>query len=119
MARHAIVTAVVTLAFALLVYSTIYLRIGLAPLSDIRILSTDNRAITLVILVFPPITKSVAPELIAVTFHHPYRVRHFPLDAGEYGFAIIRWTLNAIAILIVSSALFIGVVISSIGLIQG
>lgn len=54
-----------------------------------------------------------------MTFHHPYRVRHFPLDAGEYGFAIVRWTLNAIAILIVSSALFIGVVISSIGLIQG
>jgi hypothetical protein len=48
-----------------------------------------------------------------VTFHHPYRVR------GEYGFAIVRWTLNAIGILIVSSALFIGVVISSVGLIQG
>jgi hypothetical protein len=54
-----------------------------------------------------------------VTYHHPYRVRHFPSDADEYGFAFVRWTLNAIAILIVSSALFIGLVVSSIGLIHG
>jgi hypothetical protein len=54
-----------------------------------------------------------SPESIAMTHHHPYRVRHCPLDAGEYGFAFIRWTLNTIAILIVSAAMFIGLVISS------
>lgn len=48
-----------------------------------------------------------------MTHHHPYRVRHCPLDAGEYGFAFIRWTLNTIAILIVSAAMFIGLVISN------
>jgi hypothetical protein len=54
-----------------------------------------------------------------MTFHQPYRVRHYPTDAGEYNFAFVRWTLNAIAILIVSSVLFVGLVVSSIGLIHG
>ena len=55
-----------------------------------------------------------------MTFHQPYgRLRHYPTVAGEYGFAFVRWTLNAIAVLIVSSALVFGLVISSIGLIHG
>ncbi len=53
------------------------------------------------------------PELIIVSFHHPYRLRHCPPDPGEHSFAFIRWTLNAIAILIVSAAVFIGIAISS------
>jgi len=58
-------------------------------------------------------------ELIAMTFRQPYRVRRYPTDAGEYNFAFVRWTLNAIAILMVSSALFIGFVITSVGLVRG
>ena len=46
-------------------------------------------------------------------FHRPYRVRHYPLDVGEYSFAFVRWTLNAIAILIVSAAIFINIAIFS------
>jgi hypothetical protein len=53
-------------------------------------------------------------ELIAVTLYHPYRVRRCPSDVGDYGFAFIRWTLNAIAILMVSVAMFVGVFISSL-----
>jgi hypothetical protein len=40
-------------------------------------------------------------------------MRHCQPDAGEYGFAFVRWTLSAIAILIVSAAMFIGFEISS------
>ena len=54
-----------------------------------------------------------------MTFHQPYRVRLYPTDAGEYNFAFVRWTLNAIAILMMSSALFIGFVITSVGLVRG
>jgi hypothetical protein len=46
--------------------------------------------------------------LIVVTFPHRYRARYSPSDAGDYGFAFVRWTLTAIAILIVSAAMFIG-----------
>jgi hypothetical protein len=53
------------------------------------------------------------PELIVVTFHHFYRVSHCPPDTGNYGFAFVRWTLNAIAILTVSAAMLMGTVISS------
>ncbi len=59
----------------------------------------------------PPATKK--SDLIAVATHHPYRVRYRPPDAGEYGFAFVRWTLSAIAILIAGAAMFAGVVISS------
>ena len=48
-----------------------------------------------------------------MTSHHPYRLHHRPTDAGQYGFAFVRWTLSAIAILIVSTTLFIGFEISS------
>jgi hypothetical protein len=54
-----------------------------------------------------------------MTFHHTHRVRPCALDVGEYGFTFVRWTLSAIAILVVSSAIFIGFVISNIGLIHG
>jgi len=54
-----------------------------------------------------------------MTFHKPYRVRHYPTDAGEYNFAFVMWTLNAVAILMLSSALFIGFVITSVGLVRG
>ena len=54
-----------------------------------------------------------------MTFHQPYRARRYPSVAREYSFAFVRWTLDAIAILIVSSALFIGFFISSIGLLHG
>jgi hypothetical protein len=53
------------------------------------------------------------PELIVVAFHRPYRVRHYPLDVGEHSFAFVRWTLNAIAILIFSATIFIRIVIFS------
>ena len=53
-------------------------------------------------------------DLIAVTFHRPYCVRHYPPDAGEYGFGFVRWTLSAIAILIVGSTMYIGYFISSL-----
>ena len=45
-----------------------------------------------------------------MTFHHAYHVRHYPRDVG---FTFIRWTLGAIAILIVSAAMVIGFVISN------
>jgi hypothetical protein len=46
-------------------------------------------------------------------------LRHYPTIADEYNFAFVRWTLDAIAILIVSSALFIGFVVVSVGLLHG
>jgi hypothetical protein len=58
-------------------------------------------------------------ELIAMTFHQPYRVRHYPTVAREHGFAFVRRTLDAIAILIVGSALVIAFIVSSIGLLHG
>jgi hypothetical protein len=60
-----------------------------------------------------------SPELNAMTFHQPYRARRYPSVAREHSFAFVRWTLDAIAILIVSSALFIGFFVSSIGLLHG
>ena len=57
-----------------------------------------------------PIEKS---ELIVVSFHHSYSVRHCPPDTDNYGFAFVRWTLKAIAILTVSAAILMGTVISS------
>ena len=54
-----------------------------------------------------------------MTFHQPYRVRYYPTVARDHSFTLVRWTLNAIAILIVSLALFIGFFISSIGLLHG
>jgi hypothetical protein len=51
---------------------------------------------------------------VAMTFHHPYRLHHRPTDAAKYGFAFVRRTLNAIAILILSATLFIGFEISSV-----
>ncbi len=54
-----------------------------------------------------------------MTFHQPYRARRYPSVAREHSFAFVRWTLDAIAILIVSSALFIGFFVSSIGLLHG
>ena len=44
-----------------------------------------------------------------------FQRRHFTLNDGDYGFAFVRWTLNVIAIvlaiLIVSSAIIVGIVI--------
>ena len=51
---------------------------------------------------------------IVVAFHRPYRMRQYQFDAGEYGFTFVRWTLSAIAIVIVSAAMFVGFEISSI-----
>ncbi len=38
-----------------------------------------------------------------MTFH--YRIRHCPPDPGYYGFAVVRWTLDAIGILLISAAM--------------
>lgn len=43
--------------------------------------------------------------LIAIAFSRPCRVRHFPVNADEYGFAVVRWRADAIAILIISEGL--------------
>jgi len=55
-------------------------------------------------------------ELIAMTVHQIYRRRLCVPNDDEYNFAFVRWTLNviasAIAILILSSAIFVSIVIS-------
>lgn len=48
-----------------------------------------------------------------MAFHHPFRYRHYQPDPGEYAFALVRWTLNAIAVLIASTVIFTGFVLSS------
>ncbi len=46
----------------------------------------------------------------------PFRGRYFVPNDGEYGFTFVRWTLNVIAsvvaVLILSSAIFVSIVIS-------
>ena len=48
-----------------------------------------------------------------MTFHQPYRVRYYPTVARDHSFALVRWTLNAIAVLIASTVIFTGFVLSS------
>ena len=52
--------------------------------------------------------------LIVMTFHHSYPVHHYPPDPGNSGFAFVRWTLNAIAILLVGATMLMGAVIFSV-----
>jgi hypothetical protein len=51
-----------------------------------------------------------------MTVNQIYRRRYCTPDGGEYGFAFVRWTLNAIAgvvaMLIVSSAILVTILIS-------
>jgi len=50
-----------------------------------------------------------------MTISQVFQRRHFNHNDGDYGFAFVRWTLNLIAIvlaiLIVSSAIIVGIVI--------
>jgi hypothetical protein len=50
---------------------------------------------------------------IVMTFQHLYRARDYQPDLGDYGFALIRWMLNAIAISLIGAAIIIGLVIFS------
>jgi len=51
-----------------------------------------------------------------MTVSRSFRGRHFTPNERDYGFAFVRWTLNVIAsvvaILIVSSAILVSIVIS-------
>ena len=61
-------------------------------------------------------SSSYKSELIAMTVSRSFRGRHFTPNEGDYGFTFVRWTLNVIAgvvaILIISSAIFVSVVVS-------
>ena len=48
-----------------------------------------------------------------MSFHRPYRMLHYRSRVVAHEFAFIRWTLNAVAILIVSAAILMGTVIAS------
>ena len=48
-----------------------------------------------------------------MSLHRPYRMLHYRSHDVASEFAFIRWTLNAIAILIFSAAILIGTVIAS------
>ena len=46
-------------------------------------------------------------ELIAMILHQIYRAHHYSPDVCEYGFGLIRWMLNVIAILVISAAIIV------------
>ena len=39
--------------------------------------------------------------------HQIYRAHHYSPDICEYGFGLIRWMLNVIAILVISAAIIV------------